>query len=194
MRCFVLLVLACALAGCLTPNTMQATRIHTLDPKIQVKTFPLTAATIGVRPLQAARPYKTVMAYVDENSQLHYFVDETWAEPPDKYLTRTLTDALGATGHFADAGYAADMSRPDLIVTGELRKFHENRALTPPVAEIEVRLELREARQTRNLWSEILVSRVPVTDETPAALGQSMNQAVAEIATRAAEAIAQATP
>lgn len=187
-------VLLCALCGCLTPNKIPAVNIHTLDPTIEARAFPASAATIGVRPLQAARPFETVMAFVDETKQLHYYGNDTWAEAPDDYLTRALVDALAATGRFSDAGYAADMSRPDLIVTGELRKFQENRGSTPAVAEIEVRLELREARQTRNFWTEILVSRVPMRDETPGGLAQSMNEAVGEIARQAAEAIAAAAP
>ncbi|MBI2433564.1 MAG: membrane integrity-associated transporter subunit PqiC [Candidatus Hydrogenedentes bacterium] len=181
-------------AGCLSSRSVTPVQLYTLDPKIETKQFDATELTVGVRPLHAARPYGRPMVTSDDGLKLEVQDFSAWAEDPRAYLTRALIDALSATHRFEDAGDASDMSRPDLLLTGELRKFRENRGASPAVAEIEVRLVLREAREKKSVWDEILTARMPLKGDTPAALAEAMDIAVAGIATRAAEAIAEAVP
>ena len=84
------------------------------------------------------------------------------------------------------------MARPDLILTGELRKYHENRTKTPPTAEIELRLELRNPREATALWAQTLHAEETLQGEGREALPVAMNQALASLAKAAAEAIATA--
>ena len=92
----------------------------------------------------------------------------------------------------ADVGNAADMVRPDLLLTGELRAYHENRSLQPPQAELEVRLELRQATEPGSIWAETLRETEPMKADTPAALAESMTILVGRLATHAASSIAAA--
>lgn len=192
--CLPLGLLISAFSGCMGAKTIQAMRLHTLDPVLHVAEFPASEKTLGVRPLHAARPYETAMAVVGEDKLLHFRQLDAWSETPDDFVTRALVDALAATHRFGDAGYAADMSRPDLILTGEIRKFHENQAVTPHVAELEIRVEVREARQKRNLWDGLIAKRVPLAADTTDAFAEAMEVAVAQAAQEAAEAIARAIP
>lgn len=146
--------------------------------------------TLGVRPLMAAKPYSIRMAYRGPNHEIAYRNLEEWAEAPADAITRVLTDAIAATGAFEDVGNAADMARPDLILTGELRKFREDRTAETPTAEIEVRLELREARDVKSLWAATLSATRPLPDATAGGLAAAMNEATAQIAREAAASIA----
>ncbi len=134
------------------------------------------------------------MARLDSAHQLSYRDRDQWAEPPPNTVTRALGDAVVATGRFKDVGNAADMARPDLLLTGELRMFHENNAMTPPCAEIEVRLELRPAREQGALWAETLRETAPMESDTPEAVAAAMNMALSRLIVRAAESMATVTP
>lgn len=192
MRNWLLVLAAVLCAGCLTPSTLPPLRLHTLDPVLQVAEFPASGKTLGVRPMKAARPYESAMAVLNEQQLIQYRGLDTWAESPGEYVTRAITDALNRTRRFGDVGNAADMARPDLILTGEIRKFHENRGVSPSVAELEVRLDLREARSQGSVWGELITKRVPLDSDTPAAFAQAMEQTIALLAVESAESIARA--
>ena len=181
-----------ALAGCLGPREIPPTLRYTLDPAIEVPAAEGTEYTLGMRPLAVAQPYGLVMAFRDAKHRLGYRDNEEWAEDPGDVLSRAILDALVATGRFRDTGHATAMARPDLLLTGELRAFHENRRSEPPTAEIEVRLELREARGTAAVWGDTLRARLPLADDSGDAFAEAMEHAVAEIAAQSATAIAGA--
>ncbi len=180
--------------GCLTAPEIERTRLYALHPEISVQTFDPVDLTLGVRPLLAARPYALPMAFLNEEGQLGYRPRDDWAEPPANTVTRAIMDALIATNRFEDVGNAADMARPDLLLTGELRMFHENRAHTPATAEIEVRLELRPAREPGALWAQTLRHTEALQGDSAPALVQAMNTALAHLAQQAAQAIAAVPP
>lgn len=180
--------------GCLNAPEIERTRLYTFNPEINVEPAAPLDLTLGVRPVLSARQYSLPMAYLDANQQLMFRVRDEWAEPPGNSVTRALTDALIATNRFKDVGNSADMARPDLQLTGELRMFHENRTETPPVAELEVRIELRPAREPGTLWAQTLRETVPLASDDAAAFAAAMNEAIANLAIRAAEAIAKAEP
>ncbi len=181
-------------AGCLTAPDIERTRLYTLDPEVQVAAAEPLELTLGVRPLFSARPYGTPMAYLSADQQLAFREQDEWAELPASSVTRALTDALAATKRFMDVGNAADMTRPEMLLTGELRKFHENRTVTPPVAELEVRIELRMSRYPGAVWADTLREDVPIASEDANAFAAAMNEAVGRLTIRAAEAIAAVEP
>ncbi len=187
-------ILACVLlcAGCLTPKRIVPTQYYTIDPVIDVGGAEATALTLGVRPFAVARPYDAGMAYLDSRHRLAYRVKEEWAELPRDVVTRAVMDAITATGRFADVGKAAEMSLPDLMLTGEVRKFHENRSVHPPVVELEARLELRRTRAKDPIWAETLRVEAPIADDSGDALAAAMSEAVAALARQSAENLARA--
>ncbi len=192
--------LACGLgllllvSGCLTSPNIALTRHYALRPEIVVDAAERIDLTLGMRPLFASRVYGLPMAYLDSAHQMAYRDKAEWAEPPAAAVTRALNDALAATGRFADVGNAADMARPDLMLTGELRIFQENRTLNPPAAEIEARLELRPSRAPGALWAQTIQESIPIESDDPGAFAAAMNQALARLAARAANDIARVAP
>ncbi len=182
-------LLTLLISGCLTPGELTPTQFFALDPRPEVETFDRGQLTLGIRRLAVARPYKQPMAY-REGLDVGFRTRESWAESPDVMVTRAVTDAIIASGRFADAGNASEMNRPSLILTGELRKFHEDRGTTPGAAEIEVRLELRRLQDTEALWAETLHERIEMGGADARAFAAAMSQAVARIAQRAALGIA----
>ena len=189
-----LLVVISLSAGCLTVRDVERTRHYALRPDIAITEVETLELTLGIRPLFAARPYGLPMARLDGARQLSYRDRDQWAEPPANTVTRALSDAVAAIGRFRDVGNAADMARPDLLLTGELRMFHENSVVTPPSAEIEVRLELRPAREQGALWSETLRETAPMESDSPEAFAAAMNQALSRLIVRAAKSMAAVTP
>ncbi len=181
-------------AGCLGPRNVVETRLYRLNPVVTLS-MPEVASggpTLGLRPLDTAQPYDLRMAAMGPDRVVTYRAFDKWAEFPADALTRALTDALVATGRFADVGNAGDMARPDLILTGEIRAFHENRAVSPPVAEVEVRLEMRAARAPGAVWSGTLLETAPMDGQDGAAFANAMNSAVGRLMEKAAKAMADA--
>lgn len=183
-----LTITALFLTGCLSPGTVTPTQYYSLAPQVQVDTYETRQETLGVRPISAARPYKQPMVYRDGLYQGQR--SELWAENPADVVTRAITDAIIATNRFSDAGNAAEMSRPDFILIGELRQFHEDRSVSPAIASIEVRIEVRQARDKEVLWSETLQARIPMEGSSAGHFAKAMSQALGQVATIAAEAIA----
>ncbi len=185
-------LMVAGLAGCLTSGEVTPTRRYTIEPVIEVTRSEATDRTLGIRPLEAARPYREAMVYLDQGRELGRRIREEWAERPEEVLTRAITDALAATGCFADAGNAAHMARPDYLLTGEVREFRENRTTTPWQGEIEVRLELREARGVKLVWAATLRATAPMEDESASGAARALARAVADVAAEAAQAMAAA--
>lgn len=182
-------------AGCLGPRDVVESRLFRLAPPAPA---PGAAApsgmTVGVRPLDTARPYDLRMAVMDSDFSVAYRSFDRWAELPSDALTRALSDALSATGRFSDVGGAGDMNRPDFILTGEIRAFHENRTVSPPVAELEARLELRASREPAVVWSGTLRETEPLDGADGAAFASAMNRAAGRLVGRAALGMADACP
>ena len=187
--------LVAALCGCLGPREVQPVQRYAIHPDIAAPDAPATEYTLGVRPLVSSLPYGLRMVYLEGRHRLGTLPAAEWGEQPAEAVTRALVDALTASGRFQDVGDAANMNRPDYILTGDLRRFHENRTGQPWTAEIEVRLELRAAMGTANPWSATLHEAIPVengAEATPADFAAAMNTAISNIAARTAEAAAGA--
>lgn len=183
------LALIAAVAGCATPTFAPVTHYY-LEPAIEIKPVQMIDKTLGIRPLEAARPYKHNVVYRSEGFIQGQVKSAEWAELPDAVVTRALTDAIVATHRFKDVGNASDLKMPDLILTGEVRKFDEDRTVDPWVAECEVRFELRPAEGAEPLWAATLSTRVPLEQNDISALAAAMSRAVAQAVQKAAAGIA----
>ncbi len=174
------------LAGCLTPSTIVPPKQYILAPDIPVSQSESVGLSLGMRALNTARPYaKPNIAFLTEDNLLGYYPDVLWAEQPATVLTRELLDVLDASGAFTDTGDAASMSRPDLVLTGELRKFHEERSGEGSSAVVEIRLELRNPKEAKLLWAET-ISRSEIIDGSgPEAVSAAMERTITAIVEQA---------
>jgi len=130
------------------------------------------------------------LVFRETDHQIGCYPNVEWAEMPRDTVTRALSDALIAMGRFKDIGNAADLRAPDLLLTGQLRKFDEVRTSDPWVAECEVRIEVREGIERRLVWAATLSVREPLERNDLAALAAAMSRAVARIVEQAAAEIA----
>jgi len=186
----VMILAVLAVAGCVS-HTYAPPDVYLLAPEIDVSPAQPTNRTLGIRALQAARPYKQAIVFRAPGHILGQYDSVLWAELPSDALTRALADAIRATGRFRDVGNAADMNVPDLILTGELRKLDEVRTTDPWTAECEVRLELREARGPGAVWADTLTAAQPLDKNDLSALAAAMSRAVATVLNQAASRIAE---
>ena len=187
------LLLACTaalLSGCLTPGAITPTMRYTVEPTPELARVAPGTLTLGIRPLAVARPYDlTMVVYHGGGMPLEYKRHAEWAERPEDVVTRAITDAIASAGRFADVGDAALMGPPDYILTGEVRRYRENRAGAVPVAELELRLELRRAMKSGAPWAKTLRQAVPLEGDSASALAAAMTIAIETIAERAAAEI-----
>lgn len=185
--CTAMLVLG--LAGCLSPGEVALKRQFLLAPNVVVDKASPTAHTLGIRPLSAARPYTLTMLYANEEGALLPRADVFWAEEPAVTVARALRDAIAQSGRFADVGDAADLARPEYVLTGELRKFYEDRSATPPMATVEVRLELRQVRDAQQVWAGTCSGSAALGGDTAAMFARAMESATETVSAQAASAI-----
>ena len=182
------LVIAVIAAGCATPAIMRPTR-YALDTRVEVTPASAAEQTLGVRPLEPARPYQQKIAHRKSAFELANYDTIEWAEMPRDAVTRALMDALVATHRFKDVGEPGDMTMADLLLTGQLRRFEENQTTDPWTAECEVRLELRETQSTRAVWAATLSAKEPLANNDPAALPAAMSRAVQKVVKEAVDQI-----
>lgn len=183
--------------GCLTPSELQPVRRYVLEPELDASALAQSnviapTVTLGIRPLTVARPYTTQIAFRDKDLSLGYYDSAQWAESPSPVVTRTLEDALRLTTVLADVGDAANMARPDLILTGEVRKYYEDRTTEPRQAVLEISLDLRRAQQVESLLMRTFSVGVPMQSDDVTGFALAMNEALARLAHEAAPAIAKA--
>ena len=188
MRYGILLITAIAI-GCATSYSPPTKYVLESDVQVAAAQQPLDK-TLGIRALVAARPYKQKVVYRESGFVLGEYSSVEWAELPADVVTRILTDAIVATHRFKDVGNAEDLALPDLVLTGELRKFDVVRTTDPWEAECEVHLELRDTQQPQAVWAATLTESEPLERNESAALPSAMSRAVAKIVKQAAEAIA----
>lgn len=181
-----------AFTGCLGPRAVHPPALYVLAPAPSVERVEAAPITLGIRPVAVAKPYGVAMAHLNADGRMGYRVEEQWSETPGAVVTRALTDALAATDRFADVGNAAEMARPDLLLTGEVRQFHEDRAAGTPAAVFSVRLELRPARDPGMLWAETIAARVEFTGDGPGDFAKALERAIADAVAAAVAAISAA--
>ena len=168
-------------SGCMTTRKIEPLSYYTITPNIQVEIGETTTATLGIRPLLSARHYNLAMAYQRDDHILEYRHNAQWAEQPSATITRAIRDTLIATNRFADVGLATEMARPDFLLTGEVRKFHEHITNATSSAELEVRIEIRRARDIDVLLAHTFYSRVPMEESSPEAFAAAIGKALQEM-------------
>jgi ABC-type uncharacterized transport system auxiliary subunit len=184
-----LLAAIIAATGCATPKFTPPTK-YVLEPQVKVEAVPTTQKTLGIRSLQAARPYKQKVVYRDVGFVLGEYACIEWAEMPADTLTRVLTDALVSTHRFKDVGEASDLSVPDLVLTGEVRRFYVDRTTESWTAVCEARVEIRDSASPDAVWAETLRETEPLERNEPSALPAAMTRVVEKIIGKAASEIA----
>lgn len=177
--------------GCLTPSRVALPTRYLLTPACDVTKAQSSGLTLGIRPIEAARPYRQKIVYREAGHVLRECAGAEWAELPADVATRALTDALVATGRYTDVGNAADMRTPDLVLTAHLRKFDEVRTGNPWTAECEIRFELRNTNDAQSAWSATLSASEPLERNDPSALADAMSRALARVINQAANEIAK---
>jgi len=170
--------------GCLTTKEFTPTLRYTLAPTIPVTAPGRTSEeTLAVRPLESARPYKQNIVYRN-GLEIGHYTSVEWAELPADAVGRALRDALLASGRYRDVGSALDLTKPTYILTGQLRKFDLVKDSQPWHAEIEVRLEVREALGRNLVWASTLPVTEPLDKDDigalPAAMGRAVSRLIAD--------------
>ncbi len=165
-------------------------RHYGIVPTVSVEAMEQTSLSLGLHNLDYARYYKQEMVYRENSYTIAYSEYDQWAELPRDTITRALLDALIQTNRFTDVGYAYDLSRPSLILTGELRKLDQNRATTPWTAECEIRLELRDPLGEKVLWAGTLSAAQPLETQDGQGFAIAASKALSTIIQQATERIA----
>ncbi|MCL4694003.1 MAG: membrane integrity-associated transporter subunit PqiC [Candidatus Hydrogenedentes bacterium] len=182
------IALALAIAGCATRSYNPPTR-YLLEPRVEAVRADSTGRTLAVRDLDPGRPYREKIVYRDGH-QLGQYMTLEWAELPSDVVTRTLSDAIRATGRFVDVGPAPDVNQPDYTLTGSIRSFDLRKDMDPWMAVCEIRVEVRRSLSQNALYAQTLTSAVPLESNDTAALPAAMSAAVAEVVREAANGIA----
>lgn len=177
-----------AVAGCAT-RSYTPTVWYVLTPEVSVSATESSGKTLAVRPMETARPYGQMIVYLDEHNELGRYQDVEWAELPRDTVLRALMDAVIATNRFSDVGVAQNMSQPDLILTGQLRRFDLDRTASPWKAVCEVRFELRRTAEPALLYGETLTATQALSEDAVAALPSAMSVAIAHVVQKAATEI-----
>lgn len=187
------ILVATIVAGCLSAVPYTPVQRYSIVPDVQPEQREEQAGVLAVRPLGYAEPYTTAMVYRPDEYTVVYREAEEWAEPPRDAVTRTLIDALSATGYFSDVGTASAVPLPDYILTGELRRFDEMRTTSPPQALCEVRITVRQnQRPAHALLSRTYRESVPLEGASAGDFAEAMTVAVTTIVANATEDIVAA--
>ncbi|HRI89496.1 MAG TPA: ABC-type transport auxiliary lipoprotein family protein [Candidatus Hydrogenedentes bacterium] len=175
-------------AGCVGLNKVTPPLRYVIEPKPAIAAVEKSEFSIAVRTLEAARPYKQNVVY-REGEELGTYSTVEWSELPSDATTRAIVDALDASGRFKDVGSALDLASPDLILTGQLRRFDLVRDAEPWTAVCEIRLELRKSQGREPVWSRTLTAVEPLEAPNNAALPRAMNTALGRLIQEAVAAI-----
>jgi ABC-type uncharacterized transport system auxiliary subunit len=182
---------ALMLAGCIGRVPYTPTVRYAVEPDVSVTEREGTPRAVAVRSLQVALPYsRTKIVYRTEGYVLGDYEHVEWAEEPGAVVTRALIDGLIASGRFEDVGDALNVTSPDLLLVGELRRFDEVRTSDPWEACCEVRLVLREGLERNAVWAGTVAATVPLERNDVAALPAAMSEAVTAVVEEAVAEIA----
>ena len=175
--------------SCLSTPVVEKTWYYTLSPQVKIEECEVIDYTLGIRSVPTSKAYGLQMAYLDNNFEIAYRERERWVEHPSVVVSRAVQDAIVSTGRFADAGNAADLARPDLIMTGELRAFHENRSDEVSTAELGVHFQSRRAFMPGLLWSDTIMKSAVLSSSNALEFSETMNLLLEELSKEVAEAV-----
>lgn len=198
----VLLTATANLSGCLTASTISPTRYYTISPETPVEAVTSSGKSLGMRPLIGAKPYKLAVAYTAEDNRLAYFQNAEWADLPATMVNRALTDGLIKLEGFSEVDDAANIARPNFILTGELRRFEADYNREIPAAVVEIICIIRDTESGASLWQGYVTGETPLptgaageslhSDASLAGVAEAMSASVASVVTQACKKIGAA--
>jgi cholesterol transport system auxiliary component len=192
--CLLALLSACALTGkgdALYPRYFSPeTEVAKATPS--AATTPTLALRLGQ--VEAASHVEERFAYRLEASELSYYDDRRWTEPPERYLRRALEREL-----FQRRGIRRTVSGPGATLDLELTSFEELR--TPPArVRLALSFSLHDDRQSQ-LERRVVVER-PLPSSTQgasardvtAALSLALDAAVLDVSEQVARELGAPAP
>lgn len=190
------------LSGCLTAATISPARYYTITPEAGVESIATSGKSLGIRPLIGAKPYKLAMAYTAEDNRLAYYQNAEWADLPATMVNRALTDGLIKLEGFSEVDDAANIARPNFILTGELRRFEADYNRETPAAVVEIICIIRDTESGASLWQGYVTGETPLpareegeslhADTSLAAVAEAMSTSVASVVTQTCKKIGAA--
>ncbi|MBL7645175.1 MAG: membrane integrity-associated transporter subunit PqiC [Candidatus Hydrogenedentes bacterium] len=198
----ILMTSVATLGGCLTAATISPTRYYTITPEIAVDAMANSGKSLGIRPLIGAKPYKLAVAYTAEDNRLAYYHDAEWADLPATMVNRALTDGLIKLEGFSEVDDAANIARPNFILTGELRRFEADYNRETPAAVVEIICIIRDTESGVSLWQGYVTGETPFpasaegeslhSDASLASVAEAMSTSVASVVTQTCKKIGAA--
>ena len=195
-------VATATLGGCLTSTTISPARYYTIQPSVVIEPLASSEKSLGIRPLLGAKPYKLAIAYTNADNRLAYFQNAEWADLPATMLNRALTDGLIRLGAFSQVDDAANMNRPNLILTGELRRFEADYNRETPAAVVEMICTVRDVESDTSVWQGYVTAETPLpaategaslsADARLATVADAMSTSVSTVVKQACEKIGAA--
>ncbi len=190
------------LSGCLTATTISSARYYTISPTSTVEAVASSGKSLGIRPLIGAKPYKLAMAYTAEDNRLAYYQNAEWADLPATMVNRALTDGLIKLEGFSEVDDAANIARPNFILTGELRRFEADYNRGTPAAVVEIICIIRDTESGASLWQGYVTGETPLpvgeggeslhSDSSLAGVAEAMSASVASVVSQACKEIGAA--
>lgn len=197
--CLLALLSACALTGkgdalyprYFSPET-EVTKTTPSAPTPSAPSTPPLALRMGQ--VEAASHVEERFAYRVELSELSYYDDRRWTEPPERYLRRALEREL-----FQRRGIRRTVSGPGATLDLELTAFEELR--TPPArVRLALSFSLHDDRQSQ-LERHVVVER-PLPDggqgasarDVTAALSSALDAAVQDVSEQVARELRAPVP
>jgi len=135
--------------------------------------------------IEASAHLEQRLAYRSHESELGYYEDWRWTQPPEAYLARALAQQLFEQGALV---HVVSGAAPTLDV--ELSSFEEVRS-GGPHARVELRLILRDERRTlleRTLRIERAIA-TGATEDAPLRLTRALSAALEEAVAKLAELV-----
>lgn len=193
------LVFVCSFSACALTGKGNALYPRFFSPEVEtadVGPTPPPGPPLALRlgQVEAASHVEERFAYRVEPSELSYYEDRRWTEPPDRYLRRALEREL-----FQRRGIRRTVSGPGATLDIELTAFEELR--TPPArVRLALSFSLHDDRQSE-LERHVVVERPLPTSSSPpsgpdvaAALSLALAAAVQTVSDQVAQGLHAPVP
>ncbi|MEO8178568.1 MAG: ABC-type transport auxiliary lipoprotein family protein [Deltaproteobacteria bacterium] len=182
-------LLLTALTGCALTSKAAPLMPRYFSPELGQEGPSRSSANAGLElrlgRIEASAHLEQRLAYRSNESELGYYDDWRWTQPPEAYLSRALAQQLFERG---DLVHVVSGSAPTL--DAELSSFEEIRSGAPR-ARVELRLTLRDERRTlleRTLRIERAIAP-GATEDAPLRLTRALSAALEEAVAKLAELV-----
>ncbi|MCU0973874.1 MAG: ABC-type transport auxiliary lipoprotein family protein [Burkholderiales bacterium] len=158
-RTWRLVMMAILLGGCagLSPKPVPDPNLHVLAAGQAATPAPaMRTLVLEVSAPRASPGFDTPrMVYVQRPYELDHFANNRWADAPARMLGPLLTQALEQSGGFRTVVQAPTAVPADVRVNTELIRLQQNFSMRPSRAEVELRVQLVDARARRVLATRV---------------------------------------